>query len=198
MKKLSKAAIAVAAATVLLLGSGSTLAYWNDTANVGGSTAITAGTLQLTTTGTPTWKIQHSNGTETAVADINTVRIVPGDKLTYSFPASITAQGQNLRFKVDLAGGAISTPATPTAADTALAARLAASTSFAVTGATAVAGQANTFDHKNNTSTPYTTTITATITWPFSGTTAQDNAAKTGKVNLSGFTLTVTQVDASI
>lgn len=198
MKKITKATIAAGAAVLLLIGSGSTLAYWNDVNDIDGQTAITAGNLQLTTTGTPTWKIKHTSGTETTVADITAVRIVPGDKLTYSFPASITAQGQNLRFKVGLAGGSIVAPASPTAADTALAARLTSNASYAVTGATPVSGQPDTFDHKSNTSSDYLTTITAVIDWPFTGTTTQDNPAKLGKVDLSDFTLTVTQIDGSI
>lgn len=198
MKKITKATIAAGAAVLLLIGSGSTLAFWNDTANINGQNAITAGNLQLTATGPASWKIKHTNGTETAVADITAVRIVPGDKLTYSFPASITAQGQNLRFKVALTPGSIAAPPSPTAADTALAGRLTSSASFAVAGATPVPLQADTFDHKSNTSTNYVTTITATIDWPFTGTAVQDNPAKLGKVNLSNFTLTVTQIDGSI
>ncbi|QIM17933.1 alternate-type signal peptide domain-containing protein [Leucobacter coleopterorum] len=198
MKKIAKAAIATGAAALLLIGSGGTLAYWNDSANISGQSAITAGNLHLTATGTPTWKIKHTTGAETTVADISALRMVPGDKLTYSFPASITTQGQDLRFKVGLAGGSVAAPASPTSADTALAARLTNSVSYAVTGATPVAAQPDTFDHKSNSSASYTTTITATIDWPFTGTTAQDNPAKSGKVNLSNFTLTVTQVDASL
>ncbi len=179
------------------MGSGGTLAYWNDNATINGQNSITAGNLKLTSTGSPVWKIKHTTGTETVVSDISALRIAPGDTLSYSFPAKITAQGQNIRFSVALAGGAITAPTTPTAADTALAAKLTSSTSFAVTGATAVAGKTNTFDYNLNTSTDYTTTITASIVWPF-GTAGGDNTAALGKVNLANFTLTVNQVDGSV
>lgn len=200
MKKMTKATVATGAAVLLLLGSGSTLAYWNDTANLSGQNNITAGTLALTATATPTWKIKHTNGTETNVTNIADVRIVPGDKLTYSFPASITAQGQNLRFQVAIAGGSI-VAASAAAADTALATQLVnGGATFAVTGATLVGGTTDTFDHKSNTSTTYATTITATFEWPFgaAGSPALDNPAKLGKVNLQNFTLTVTQKDGSV
>lgn len=197
MKKLTKAAIATGAAVALLLGTGSTLAYWNDSANIAGQDAITAGTLQLTATATPTWTITHTNGTTSTVASIGAVRIVPGDVLSYSFPASITAQGQNLRFSVGLAGGSIVPADAAAPEDVALADELAATSAFAVTGATPVSGQPNTFDHKSNTSSTYTTTITASITWPF-GAAGDGNDAKLGSVNLDDFTLTVTQVNGSL
>lgn len=199
MKKTTKGVIAVSAAIALLLGAGGTLTYWNDTANLGGSNTITAGTLTVVADGTPTWAITHTSGAQTTVADISAVRIVPGDVLTYTMPATITAQGQNLRFQVGLAGGSVAAPG-GTAADTALAGRLAASAVFGVTGATPVGTGGDTFEHKSNASDSYATTITATITWPFGAAESptQDNPAKTGSVDLSGFALTVTQVDGSI
>lgn len=200
MKKTTKGVIAAGAAVMLLLGGGGTLAYWNDTANLGAVSTITAGTLTVTTTAVPSWSIKHTTGAPTAVTNIAAVRIVPGDQLIYTVPANITAQGQNLRFQVGLAGGAIAA-ASGNAADTALASRLTNSATFAVTGATPVGSpSANTFEHKNNTSSTYATTITATITWPFgaAGSEAQDNPAKAGVVDLSQFALSVTQVDGSI
>ncbi len=199
MKKMTKGVIATGVAVMLLLGGGGTLAYWNDTANLGGSSTITAGTLTVVANGTPTWQIQHTSGGVTAVPDISAVRIVPGDVLLYSVPATITAQGQNLRFQVGLAGGAVAA-VSASAADTALAGRLANSAVFGVTGATPVGTGGNTFEHKSNASSSYATTITATITWPFgaAGSPTDDNPARTGAVNLANFALTVTQIDGSI
>ena len=88
-------------------------------------------------TGTPAWQIEHTSGAVTDVADITAVRIVPGDVLLYSVPATITAQGQNLRFQVGLAGGSVAA-VSASAADTALAGRLTDSAVFGVTGATPV------------------------------------------------------------
>lgn len=196
MKKTTKAAVATGAAVLLLIGTGGTLAYWNDTADLSGANSITAGNLKLTATATPTWKIKHTNGTETAVSNIADVRIVPGDELTYSFPATITAQGQNLRFKVALTDSSIE-PSSAAAADVALAGQLEDSAVFSVAGATLVGSTTDTFDHKSNTSTDYTTTISATITWPFDGAPTADNPAKLGAVSLDDFTLTVTQLDGT-
>jgi alternate signal-mediated exported protein len=199
MKKTTKATIAAGAAVLLLLGSGGTLAYWNDTANLSGQNAIAAGTLALTATGTPTCQNAHTGGAATAVADIADVRLVPGDRLIYAFPTTITAQGQHLRFRVALAGGSIA-PATAAPADAALATRLTGSATFAVSGLTPVGGTTDVFDHLSNTSGAYATTITATIEWPFgdAASPASDNPAKLGKVDLQDFTLTVTQLDASV
>lgn len=47
MKKLTKGTIAAGVGVALLLGGGTTLAYWNDSVNMAGST-IQAGNLQLT------------------------------------------------------------------------------------------------------------------------------------------------------
>ena len=201
MKKTTKGVIAAGAAVMLLLGGGGTLAYWNDTANLGAASTITAGTLTVTTppAPAPSWSIKHTSGAPTAVADIAAVRIVPGDQLIYTVPANIDAQGQNLRFQVGLAGGAI-TASSASAADAALETLLTNSATFAVAGATPVGPSSpNTFEHKSNTSSTYSTTITATITWPFgaTGSETQDNPAKAGEVDLSQFALSVTQVDGS-
>ena len=79
MKKLTRAAIAAAAGTALLLGTGSTLAYWN--ANVSaGSASITAGQLKVTQTGTPAWNLIHNGITTAGVTPAN-LKLVPGDQL---------------------------------------------------------------------------------------------------------------------
>ncbi|WGD37847.1 alternate-type signal peptide domain-containing protein [Lysinibacter sp. HNR] len=199
MKKITKATFSTGAAILLLIGSGGTLAYWSQTSHSAQSD-ITAGNLQLAAKGTPTWKIKHAAGAESTVADIAKLRIVPGDTLTYTFPAEITAQGKNLRFQVGLADGAVATPTNPTAADTALAGFLKANATFTVDNATALKDingndVPNVFEHKVDESKTYATTITASINWPSVG---DNNTGKAGKVNLSQFSLTVTQIDGSL
>lgn len=198
MKKLTKATIAAGGAVVLLLSSAGTLAYWNDTINVGAPASISAGELRLDQTKAPTWVITHTDGTETTVANLAAVRIVPGDKLTYRGAYTIHAQGQNLRFKADVANGSI-TPATAgNTADEALQTRLQQSATYSVNG---VAGQTATIDHKKNAAGTYDVTIDVTLNWPFdapAGTSpAADNPAKLGVVNLSQFAVTVTQLDGT-
>lgn len=200
MKKTTKGTIAAGAALMLLLGTGGTLAYWNDSATLNGQNSITAGQLRVVQTGTPVWSIKHQTGTETTVSDITAVRIVPGDQLIYKGNYTVTAEGQNLAFKVDLAAGSIA-GATAGAADTALAGRLTAATTFSVNGGAATQpGTAVTVAKPtgaDNGVKTHTVAIAATITWPFGADVASataDNPAKQGKVNLSQFALTVTQV----
>ncbi len=201
MNKLTKGTIAAGAAVLLLLGTGGTLAYWNDTANIAGQTNITAGRLNVAQNVAPTWKIKHTTGTETAVTNIGAVRIVPGDQLIYSGTYTVTAEGQNLAFTVGLANGAIAAATPVTTANTNLVGRLAAATTFSVNGAPAVNAGTTVKINKTGNNTINTTpvTITATITWPFGDASAisADNDAKTGAVNLSNFALTVTQVDGT-
>ncbi len=202
MKKTTKGTIAAGAAVLLLLGGGGTLAYWNDSANIAGQSAIQAGQLKVAQATAPSWKIKHQSGTEVAVSNIATVRIVPGDQLIYTGTYNVTSLGQNLAFTVGLAAGSIAAPATPTAADTALVSRLTAATSFTVNGGTATsAGTLVTVPRPTGRYNAVITTpvvIIATITWPFdspAGTSPSvDNPAQTGKVDLSNFALTVTQV----
>lgn len=201
MNKMTKGTIAAAAAVLLLLGTGGTLAYWNDSAALAGQSNITAGRLAVVQNGAPTWKIKHTTGAESAVADITAVRIVPGDQLIYTGNFNVSAEGQNLAFTVGLANGSIAaaTPVTP--ANTALAGRLTAATTFSVNGGAATAPGATVKVNKTGNNTVNTTpvVITATITWPFGDATspALDNPAKQGAVSLSNFTVTVTQVDGT-
>lgn len=200
MKKTTKGAIAAGAAVLLLLGTGGTIAYWNDSANLSGQNEIAAGQLYVEPDGTPTWTIQHTTGAVTPVADIAAVRIVPGDQLVYQGTYEITAQGQNLAFTVGLAGGSIAAADAEDDADVALAGRLTGSAVFSVDGGanTAPGTLFPVAETGDNAVYTYPATIAATITWPLSGDPAVDNPAKLGAVDLSGFAITVTQVDASL
>ena len=200
MKKTTKGTIAIGAAIMLLLGTGGTLAYWNDSAQLSAQNNITAGQLRVVQTGTPTWQIKHQTGTATAVSDITAVRIVPGDQLIYTGNYTVTAEGQDLAFKVDLAAGSIAAAST-NGADIALAGRLTAATTFSVNGGAATAPGTSVTVAKptgaDNGVKTHSVAISATITWPFGADAASataDNPAKQGKVNLSQFALTVTQV----
>src|SRR5690606_11331258 len=128
MNKATKGTIAAGAAVLLLLGTGGTLAYWNDTADLGGQT-ITAGQLQVEQQGTAAWEL---NGAPIAETDLAGLRIVPGDELTYVGEFEITAAGRNLAFDIELASGAISAATSDDAADIALAAALTDSATFTV------------------------------------------------------------------
>jgi len=105
MKKTTKGALAASAALVLLLSTAGTPAYWNSTVPVGESAVITAGNLAVTQTGDPVWTIKHVEGAVTTVEDIDDVRIVPGDTLTFSADYEIAAEGDNLVIQASVDGG---------------------------------------------------------------------------------------------
>ncbi|MEO7348933.1 MAG: alternate-type signal peptide domain-containing protein [Terrimesophilobacter sp.] len=93
MNKLTKAAIAGAAGIALLLGGAGSLAYWNDSAAVSGST-ISSGTLAIDLDGTAT---KTYTGTNDAVS-----LIVPGDSVTIEQMITIDASGDNLSATLEL------------------------------------------------------------------------------------------------
>lgn len=202
MKKLTKGAIAAAAGVTLLLSGGGTLAYWNATTN-GGSAAITSGNLALAQNGTPTWTLTHTTGTAVPVPDITKVKLVPGDKLTYTGSYNVTAMGDDLVVKVSLAKGAV-TGTSSGSADTALAGRLTADATYTVNG---TAGATTTIKHRKATEGTYPVVVTATLTWPLglpegaspeTTSPTSDNPAKLGSVNLSNFAITAYQVDGTL
>lgn len=82
MNKLAKGTMAAAAGIALLLGASGTLALWNDSAQIGGS-SITSGEMTLTAA-TGNWE----EGTPTLW--------VPGESYTYSVPVEVKASGDNL------------------------------------------------------------------------------------------------------
>jgi alternate signal-mediated exported protein len=179
--KLVKGSLAAAVGVALLMGGAGTLASWNDTSVIAGGT-ITAGTLSITVPGSTPASDGWKSGS-TAIPNIATYRIVPGDTLTYQKTFIVTATGDSLTATASL--GALSiTGASQGAADVALAALLTKSAVFTVDGVTTatVTGSAS----------PKTVVVTATIAFP-SGTTTTDNAAKLGVVSLAAFNLTLTQ-----
>ena len=181
MNKLIKGAIAAAVGIALLMGGASTLAFWNDSANISGG-SISAGTLKIDVPGTVPATDGWASGA-TAIADISTFRIVPGDSITYTKTFTVTATGDNLSATAALTGGAI-TAASAGAADTALASYLTKTATFTVDGVTT--------STVNAAAGTQTVVVTTTLTFP-NGTSANDNLAKLGAVNLAAFTITLTQ-----
>jgi alternate signal-mediated exported protein len=186
MNKLIKGSIAGAAGIALFLGGAGTLATWNSSANVLSSpTQITAGTLSIAAASPVAagdgWKVNTTAVTPTQLAAF---KIIPGDTVTYTSTFDVIATGNNVSAKVELGAAAI-TPADPAkAADVALATKLGSGVSFTVNGASA----------STVTITPATTTVVVTVTLPYGSALAvTDNLSKLGVVNLSGFTVTLTQ-----
>ncbi len=107
MNKTIKGVLAAGTASVLLVGGAGTLAYWNDTATVGGAT-FTAGDLKLDATSCTTagWTVTNSVTQTTAVAFTpGSDKVVPGDVLKKTCTVGIVAVGKNLKADLGVTGG---------------------------------------------------------------------------------------------
>lgn len=94
MKKQTKAAIAVGAGAILLLGGAGSLAYWNDTTTIPGG-KIDSGQLSLAPcAGGGAWTDTNKAN---APIDINLFKIVPGDTVAFACNSTINATGNNLK-----------------------------------------------------------------------------------------------------
>lgn len=96
MNNKTKGTIAGAAA-IALLASGTTFALWNQSADVAGGT-ITAGNLEVASTGAGTWVDLSTDRTDAghAIADLNDFKIVPGDTIAGTFGIDGALEGDNL------------------------------------------------------------------------------------------------------
>ncbi|WP_430593113.1 alternate-type signal peptide domain-containing protein [Humidisolicoccus flavus] len=102
-KKRMKGILALGVGTVLLIGGGSTYAYWST------EQALTAGTVESgdlnLELGTGTWTLEGVlDTTPTAVTDISSVQIVPGDQLVLTQALDVTLVGDTIEaiLSVDL------------------------------------------------------------------------------------------------
>ncbi|WFN92442.1 alternate-type signal peptide domain-containing protein [Gordonia sihwensis] len=102
MNKATKGAIAAAAGALILAGGAGTMAAWNS--QVGGNTtAVTAGSLNVTQTGTGSWT--WADGTAFNPA---TDFLVPGDSVKYVAEYNITLKGTNLKAELVPTVGGVS------------------------------------------------------------------------------------------
>ena len=92
MKKSTKGAFAAGSAAVLLMGGVGTLAYWNDSETVTGTT-IGSGRLDLEVVDCDDWQLDADGG---AGGDLGSREIVPGDSLTKTCTYTLTAEGDHL------------------------------------------------------------------------------------------------------
>ncbi|MGB6039826.1 MAG: alternate-type signal peptide domain-containing protein, partial [Gordonia sp. (in: high G+C Gram-positive bacteria)] len=94
MNKATKGALAAAAAAAILAGGAGTMAAWNSTAPGTGGGTITAGSMTVTQqpdTGGWAW----ADGTP--IADITTIKIVPGQSVKYTAIYNVELIGTNLK-----------------------------------------------------------------------------------------------------
>jgi alternate signal-mediated exported protein len=177
MNKLTKGAVAAAAAIALLLGGAGTFATWNASSAVAAA-GITAGNLSIAP-----GAVAGVWSDATGAIDLSTYRVTPGDVLTFTQDFDITATGHSLPATLSLTDGSI-TAASSSAADIALAAALGNSAVLTATGLTA--------DAAGDYIVPVgTTSVTVTVTVTFPST--ADNASQNGAVSLSGMSVTLTQ-----
>ncbi|MGY4721621.1 alternate-type signal peptide domain-containing protein [Naumannella cuiyingiana] len=174
MKKSIKGAVAATAAAALLISAGGTLAYWNATADLGGG-SITSGQLALEP-GTAQWTL---NGAP--VADVSTVRVVPGDELRFAGTYTIVAEGDNLKAAVEVVD------ATPSgdlldAVDIVPNYRL---------GGSPIAADSTITEADNGAQ------LQADLAVDFPFGESADNSSQLKELNLSDISVTLTQVDAT-
>ena len=186
MNKLTKGAIATAAAVILLMGGAGTLASWNSSANAGSSQTITAGALKVTANTDGVWK----SGTTTITP--STFKIVPGDSITYTQTFDLVASGDNLLFTLAVTPGTIAANSTSTPADVALASALNGSSAFTVAGSN-IATSTTAGTYKVATAGTTTVTVTLTVTFPY----ASANSSQTGAVTFGNGAVTVTQTQTA-
>lgn len=100
----SKSHAVKAGAAVLLgaalLSSGATLGGWHAEESIAPATTITGGSLDLQTAGT--WSYR---GVEVTEAELDDIRLVPGDTLTYDAVATIGISG-DMAAELAITGGA--------------------------------------------------------------------------------------------
>ncbi|MEO8093358.1 MAG: alternate-type signal peptide domain-containing protein [Pseudolysinimonas sp.] len=204
MNKLTKGAIAGAAGIILLMGGAGSLAYWNDSATAGPATGttITAGTLTISAVDAGVWKKQFFNAVPTQVgsdvavtnAGLAAVRIVPGNKLTYTQTFNLNATGDDLYFTIGSSNGSVAA-ASGAAADVALAAQSTGTFTIGTVSAGNVALTGVTAGvYKVTTAGTSTITVTWVINFPFGASAV--NTAKGGVLSLTQGAITVTQVAA--
>lgn len=170
MKKSTKGALAAAAAGTLLLGGAGTLAFWNATATVDGST-VTAGSLTLVEDECSNWVLD--DGEDVEGADL-VGTIVPGDEITKTCTFTIGATGDHLRATLGTTGGAGTGD---------LASAVTITPTFVVDGNTVTEiTEANDGD---------TLTATIVLDFPYG---VEDNSSQGDSVDLSDYVVTATQV----
>jgi alternate signal-mediated exported protein len=179
MNKLTKAALATGIGTALLVGGGSTLALWNDAADVGAAEDINTGVLTL----------DAGAGAWTANPEL----WVPGDSFSYTTDVSIVAQGDNLYSELSI------DPTSITGAPALLAALETTMTVDGVQGGTLtpVGGEDNVFavvPADATSGTPVTATITITVAFPADS--VSDLVAQGADAHLADLQLRLNQVES--
>jgi alternate signal-mediated exported protein len=105
----TKGIIAIAIGAVLLLGGGTTLAYWSTSQSLATGT-INTGDLNLTAT-EPAWTLTAANGTVTTGVDPSAVKLVPGDVLSLTEKLNVVLVGDTIKADLSFVRGGTLDPA---------------------------------------------------------------------------------------
>ncbi|WP_426763855.1 alternate-type signal peptide domain-containing protein [Pseudarthrobacter sp. 1G09] len=168
---LIKGTAAIAVGAALLLGGGGSLANWNAEASAAPGT-IVAGDLNVAKTAAGVWKDRAGT-----TIDINTYKVVPGDKLTFTQDLTVTLVGNKMAADVSTTGISATNGFTP--------ANVSVSAPALTLGGTAVANPLK--------PTGSAQTVTATITFEFLSTTT-GRADTTASYNFNNVAFQLTQV----
>ncbi|MFV0259538.1 MAG: alternate-type signal peptide domain-containing protein [Acidimicrobiales bacterium] len=185
MKKTTKGAIASAVAAMLLLGGGTSLAYWTATENINGGT-VTSGELALSTaTCDADWVYAAGQaGAGTAVT-----LWVPGDVITKSCTSTVTATGDHLLATLSTPATVTLDPGSPTTAAATVA------VAYQLGGAAIVDQDATLAGTQiTDSATDRVLKATFTVTFPFGdATTVNANDTQAWAAALNALTVSLTQ-----
>lgn len=190
MQKTTKGALASVAAAVLLLGGGTSLAYWTASADVTGG-AITAGELKLTAGSCDTnWVYAAGN----ASAGSTVTTWVPGDSVTKSCTYTVDAIGDNLLATLD---APTSVALTTDSADAASTENASASVTYLLDNAAIVDANANVAGLQiTEAAASRTLKATFVVTFPYGNdTTINANDTQNWEADFDALTVTLTQLD---
>jgi len=184
MNKSTKGALAAAAAGTLLLGGAGSLAFWNDTTNVSG-TSVSSGHLKLvnSTCESASWILDEGAGAPHE-ATYGSQLLVPGDTLTKTCTIDVDAAGDHLAatFKAD------ATSTDP--ASNALLDELQIGATYAVNAGAPGNGQSAVAIADGD-----QITVKLSVTWPYGSLDNDSNVSGGLTAALNDITVTATQSD---
>lgn len=179
MNTFAKGSIAAGAGVVLLLGGAGSLAYWNDSADLGGGT-ISAGELA----------IDASAGTWLP----SIAAWVPGDRSTYSTTLTVTATGDNIQGTIELDLDAVEI--TPAAAADQFDIELTAGAAATLPTGAALAFDTSTESFTFDGSGVYQIPVELTVAFPYDAS-AEQNGSEQAQIDLTDVSFIVTQTAAT-
>lgn len=191
MNRIMKGAIALGAATVLLIGGAGSLAYWQSTQTIDGDTFDFFASGFEVTPGTASWT---RNGTPITQQDLEAQALIPGTTLVYTAPFSVSTNSLNFYLTAEAALGEmiVSPVGAPTWPTRDFSDAISATSIITGTGVTAT-----TTPGVYNLSGATNLSLVMTISWPY-GTTPEGKETMMAGIDFADTTVTITQVPAPL